>query len=196
VVIDPDALRSLPARDYRSGLAEVVKYGVILDAEFFEYLEAHVDAINDRRADILTHVIARSCRLKADVVEQDERELTGVRAVLNYGHTFGHALEAVAGYGELMHGEAVSIGMQCAARLAAQLRRVDQAFVERQEKLLLALGLPVSVPKLDIDVLMDAMRRDKKIEHGKLRFVLPSRLGHVDLVGGVSASDVRAAWRS
>jgi 3-dehydroquinate synthase len=105
-------------------------------------------------------------------------------------------LEAVAGYGELMHGEAVSIGMQCAARLAAQLGRVDQEFVVRQEKLLLALGLPVKVPDLDVDALMSAMQRDKKVEHGKLRFVLPSRLGHVELVGGISAEDVRRAWRN
>src|SRR5690606_21674919 len=134
VVIDTAVLATLPDREYRAGLAEVVKYGVILDAEFFEYLERHVDAINRRDAGSLEHVIARSCRLKADVVEQDEREETGLRAILNYGHTFGHAFEAIAGYGELLHGEAVSIGMQCAARLAHLLKRVDDTFVSRQEQ--------------------------------------------------------------
>jgi 3-dehydroquinate synthase len=194
VVIDTDVLATLPDREYRSGLAEVVKYGVILDAEFFEYLERHVDALNQRDAETLEHVIARSCRLKADVVERDEREENGLRAVLNYGHTFAHAIEAVAGYGEFLHGEAVSIGMHCAARLAARMGRIDEAFVERQQKLLAALQLPVTVPALDVEALMSAMQRDKKVEHGRLRFVLPTRLGHVELVGGVAPADVRLAW--
>jgi 3-dehydroquinate synthase len=195
VVIDTDVLRTLPDREYRSGLAEVVKYGVILDAEFFEYLERHVAGLNARDAEVLQHVIARSCRLKADVVERDEREETGLRAVLNYGHTFAHALEAVAGYGELLHGEAVSIGMQCAARLAARLQRVDGAFVQRQKVLLQALQLPIEVPPLDEDALLSAMQRDKKVEHGRLRFVLPSRMGHVELVGQVDAQLVRLSLK-
>ena len=111
VLIDTATLETLPERDYRSGLAEVIKYGVILDAEFFDYLEQHVEGLDGRDREVLAHVIARSCELKAEVVEQDERETTGVRAVLNYGHTFAHAYEALAGYGELLHGEAVSIGM-------------------------------------------------------------------------------------
>lgn len=196
VVIDTAVLATLPDREYRAGLAEVVKYGVILDAEFFEYLERHVDAINRRDAGSLEHVIARSCRLKADVVEQDEREETGLRAILNYGHTFGHAFEAIAGYGELLHGEAVSIGMQCAARLAHLLKRVDDTFVSRQEQLLTALGLPVRTPPLDEGQLLAAMQRDKKVEHGRLRFVLPTRLGHVELVAGISADFVRQALHS
>lgn len=195
VVIDTEVLATLPEREYRSGLAEVVKYGVILDAEFFAYLEQHIDALNQRDAAALRHTIARSCRLKADVVERDEREETGLRAVLNYGHTFAHALEAVAGYGELLHGEAVSIGMQCAARLAARLRRVDQNFVERQLRLLEALKLPVETPPLDEAALLAAMQRDKKVEHGRLRFVLPTRMGHVELVGNIDAESVRHALR-
>jgi 3-dehydroquinate synthase len=118
VFIDTTVLRTLPARDYRSGLAEVIKYGMILDAPFFEYLEAHGGELNERDPGVLRHVVARCCRLKADVVEQDEFERTGLRAVLNYGHTFGHAFEALAGYGELLHGEAVAIGMIYASRLA------------------------------------------------------------------------------
>jgi 3-dehydroquinate synthase len=192
VVIDTGVLDTLPPREYRAGLAEVVKYGVILDAEFFEYLQRHQEALNRRQADVLRHVIARCCRLKADVVENDERETGQLRAVLNYGHTFGHAIEAETGYGEILHGEAVSIGMICASRLAERLGRIDSELTRRQSDLLEALGLPVTLPHLDPEALLAAMRRDKKVAHGRLRFVLPSRLGHVELVADVSETDVRA----
>ena len=165
------------AREYISGLAEVVKYGVILDAEFFAWLESHVPQIAAREPEALRHVVARCCRLKADVVEADERELTGARAVLNYGHTFCHAFETVTGYGTLLHGEAVSIGMSCAARLAERLGRIDAQFVRRQRELLMALGLPVATPTADPEALLAVMARDKKTHEGQLRFVLPSRLG-------------------
>src|SRR5690349_514521 len=118
VWIDLASLATLPEREYRSGLAEVVKYGVILDAEFFSWQEAHVETVLRREPKAVEHIVARSCRLKADVVEQDERELTGLRTVLNYGHTFAHAFETVGGYGSWLHGEAVSAGMVCASRLA------------------------------------------------------------------------------
>ena len=130
VLVDVDVLGTLPEREFNAGLAEVVKYGVILDAEFFAYLEQHVDAINGRDAAVLTQIVERCCRLKADVVEKDEREETGLRAVLNYGHTFCHALEAATGYGQLLHGEGVAIGMLCASRLAERLGRVDAALDE------------------------------------------------------------------
>jgi 3-dehydroquinate synthase len=191
VLIDIDVLSTLPEREYRSGLAEVVKYGMILDAAFFELLEARADAIL-ARGDVLEQVIARCCRLKADVVERDERELTGLRAVLNYGHTFAHAIETVAGYGQFLHGEAVAIGMMSAARLAALLGRIDQKLVDRQRELLTRLGLPTSAKGLDAEALLDAMQRDKKAEHGKLRFVLPTRLGHVELVEDVDSTKVRS----
>ena len=197
VLIDTAALHTLPNREYISGLAEIVKYGMILDADFLAYLEDHAEEILARDPAALRHIIARSCRLKADVVEQDEREETGLRAVLNYGHTYAHAFEAVAGYGELLHGEAVSIGMQCAARLACALGRIDREIVTRQDRLLRALRLPVVVPReLSEDQLLAAMQRDKKVEHGRLRFVLPSRIGHVELVGGVDPALVRQALRS
>jgi 3-dehydroquinate synthase len=195
VVIDTAVLDTLPEREYRSGLAEVVKYGVILDADFFAWLEAHAAELAARDAAALEHVIARSCRLKADVVEADERELTGRRAVLNYGHTFCHALETITAYGHHLHGEAVSIGMMAAARLACRLGRVDRAFIERQRKLLAALKLPVDFPPVDEDALVAAMAHDKKVEHGRMRFVLPARLGHVELVGDVAEKDVRAALK-
>lgn len=193
VLADTAVLATLPEREYRAGLAEVVKYGVILDAEFFEYLEDHVAELNARDDVSLRHVVLRSCRLKADVVEADEREETGHRAVLNYGHTFCHALEAVTGYEQLLHGEAVSIGMLCASRLAERLGRITSEDTQRQRDLLEALRLPVQMPHVDIDEMLAAMRHDKKVAAGKLRFVLPSRIGHVELVGDVSEKDVRWA---
>jgi len=196
VLIDIDVLSTLPEREYRAGLAEVVKYGVILDADFFGYLEDHVDQLNARDAEVLKHVVARCCRLKADVVEADERETTGRRAVLNYGHTFCHAIEAVTGYGEYLHGEAVAIGMLCASRLAKSLGRIDGEVTRRQFNLLTALGLPTDVPDVNHDDLLAAMQRDKKVEHGKLRFVLPSRMGHVELVADVSPKLAREALNS
>ena len=196
VLIDVDVLTTLPDREYRAGLAEVVKYGVILDAEFFAYLEQHLPGIQDRDPAVLTHIIHRCCRLKADVVEQDEQELSGLRAVLNYGHTFAHAFEAAGDYGTLLHGEAVSIGMECAARLAHRLGRIDDQFLARQTALLTALALPTQVPASDADELLRIMRRDKKVDEGRLRFVLPTKLGHVELVSDVRVADVLASLPS
>jgi 3-dehydroquinate synthase len=193
VLCDVAALESLPDREYRAGLAEVVKYGVILDADFFAFLEANVDAINARDAAILTQIVQRSCRLKADVVEQDERELTGLRASLNYGHTFGHAFEAIGEYEELLHGEAVAAGMRCAMQLAVRLGRVDEATYARQEALLTTLNLLVDPLEADGQDLLRLMYRDKKTAAGKLRFILPSRIGHVELVGDVPESDILAS---
>ena len=193
VLVDLDTLSTLPDREYRSGLAEVVKYGVILDPEFFAWLETHAAELNARDAAALEHVVARSCRLKADVVERDERELTGLRAVLNYGHTFCHAIETVGGYGTYLHGEAVAIGMVCASRLAERLGRIRGDVTQRQLALLAKLRLPTAISGLDHDALLAAMHRDKKTEHGRLRFVLPSRLGAVEVVGDVAEADVRAS---
>jgi 3-dehydroquinate synthase len=195
VFIDTTLLDTLPDREYRSGLAEVVKYGVILDAPFFDYLESHVAELNARHPETMRYIVQRSCRLKADVVEHDEFERTGLRAVLNYGHTFAHAFEALCGYGELLHGEAVAIGMACASRLAERLGRISGQITQRQTALLQNVGLPTRLPdrsKLKTDHLLDAMRLDKKTVGGKLRFVLPTRLGHVELVDGVDESIVRA----
>lgn len=194
VLIDTDVLATLPDREYRSGLAEVVKYGVILDADFFEYLEQHVAELNARDSATLAAVVARCCQLKAWVVAQDEREQTGMRAVLNYGHTFCHAFEALTGYSRLLHGEGVAIGMLCASRLAERLGRIDTSLTDRQRRLLQAMGLPVEMPRgLDPNAVLRAMSHDKKSEHGRLRFVLPTRLGHVELVRDVPAEAVEAA---
>lgn len=193
VLIDTATLETLPEREYRAGLGEVVKYGVILDADLFAYLEANIAGLNAHDHGVLRKVIARCCRLKADVVEQDEREESGLRAVLNYGHTFGHAFEALSGYGKLLHGEAVAIGMLCASRLAERLGRVDGEFTARQRRLLDALGLVTEVPALDDDFVLRAMLHDKKVQHGKLRFVLPTCMGHCELVSEIDPADVRAA---
>lgn len=195
VLIDTATLETLEEREYRAGLGEVVKYGVILDAEFFEFLEAHAEELNRRDHDTLAQVVTRCCRLKADVVEKDETEQTGLRAVLNYGHTFAHAFETLSGYGEMLHGEAVSIGMLCASRLAERLGRVDAVFTGRQQKLLEGLGLPTNVPVLDHEKILEAMSHDKKVAHGKLRFTLPCELGKVELVGEVDRADVLASLR-
>ena len=192
VLIDTATLETLPERDYRSGLAEVVKYGVILDEEFFDYLEQHVTELATRDPGVLAHVVARSCELKAEVVGQDERETTGLRAVLNYGHTFAHAYEALAGYGELLHGEAVSIGMIQESRLAERLGRIDSQTTDRQIGLLEQLGLPVAAPtEHSSDEMLGRMRLDKKTTGGQLRFVLPSRMGHVELVDAIPEELVR-----
>ena len=196
VLIDIATLETLPEREYRAGLAEVVKYGVILDAEFFDYLETNVEGLLKHDTDVLIHVVERCCRLKADVVEQDEREETGLRAVLNYGHTFAHPLETLPGYGQIVHGEAVAMGMLCASRLAERLGRINASMTERQRKLLEALGLPIELPVIDRDEMMTSMMHDKKVEHGKLRFVLPSRMGHVELVADIDPADVRAAMEN
>ncbi|RLS56238.1 MAG: 3-dehydroquinate synthase [Planctomycetota bacterium] len=199
VVIDTEVLRTLPDREYRAGLAEVVKYGVILDAEFFSWLEDNQAALNTRDPQALLWAITRSCRLKADVVEHDEYERTGLRAVLNYGHTFGHAFEALAGYGELLHGEGVSIGMVYASRLAVALGRIPEAMTQRQVALLSGLGLPTVLParcQWPTEEILGRMRLDKKSEAGLLRFVLPTRMGHVELVDGVDEALVRRVLES
>jgi 3-dehydroquinate synthase len=196
VLIDLATLGTLPDREYRAGLAEVVKYGVILDQSFFEYLEQHIDGLNARDPEALRQIVARSCELKADVVRNDEFETSGLRAVLNYGHTFGHAFEALAGYGTLLHGEAVAIGMVCASRLAEQLGRISAIDTERQVRLLQAIQLPVTVPPelcRRTGDLLQCMLLDKKTEGRTLRFVLPTRLGHVEVVQGVSPEQAMRA---
>jgi 3-dehydroquinate synthase len=192
VWIDTAFLATLPDREFRSGLAEVVKYGVILDPEFFEYLELHYPGITLRIPEQLVHIIARSCRLKADVVEKDEREETGLRAVLNYGHTFAHAFETVGGYGGWLHGEAVAAGMVCASRLAERRGLISSDLTRRQQELMTAFSLPTA-PRREwpIDEQIAVMRRDKKAAGGRLRFILPTRLGEVKLFDDIPEALVR-----
>jgi 3-dehydroquinate synthase len=182
VWIDTAALDTLPDREYRSGLAEVVKYGVILDADFFAWLEANAEAVLKRDPAAVRHVVSRCCELKAGIVEKDEREETGLRMVLNYGHTFAHAFEAVGGYGTWSHGEAVAAGMACASRLAEKLEMIPADVTTQQIRLLEKFGLPTAAkPEWPADRLIEVMRRDKKVTAGRLRFILPTRIGEVVL---------------
>ena len=188
VVADISTLATLPDREYVSGLAEVVKYGMILDTDFFHWLEDNALRVRDREKRSVAHIVRRSAELKTLVVERDEREITGLRACLNYGHTFAHAFETATGYGTLLHGEAVSLGMMAAASLACSMNRIDQLVVDRQQKLLETLGLPVSTTTLngiEDNDLLGIMSQDKKNIGGKLRFILPSAIGEVETVDNV-----------
>ena len=193
VWIDTATLATLPEREFRSGLAEVVKYGVILDADFFSWQEQNADAVLRRDPKTIGQVVERCCKLKAGVVEKDEREETGLRAVLNYGHTFAHAFETAGGYGSWLHGEAVAAGMVCASRLAERMRLIPPDVLQRQVNLLAKFGLPVAPKPWPAAELIAIMRRDKKAQAGKLRFVLPRRLGEVAVFDVVAESDVIAA---
>ncbi len=182
VVIDIDVLKTLPDREFAAGMAEVIKYGVIMDASFFDWLESRTEKILARDPEFLTELIATCCQCKAKVVEEDEKETSGRRAILNYGHTFGHAVESVFGYGNFLHGEAISIGMVAAARMAKKLAMVDQDFCDRQLAIFEAVSLPVNCPPGNESQLVAAMKHDKKVALGKLRFVLPTKFGEVVLV--------------
>lgn len=195
VIIDTSTLDTLPEREFRSGIAEVVKYGVILDPDFFDYLEKHTAAILGRDSRCLEHIIVRSCQLKADVVQRDERETNGLRAILNYGHTFAHAIEAATEYGRLLHGEAVSIGMTMAAQLAVRLGMFSDHEANRQRALLEHFRLPTTFTEIAAEQLWKLMQHDKKVEQGVLGFILPTRIGHVQRCTNVSCTDAIAAMQ-
>ena len=175
VVCDLETLKTLPQRELSAGLAEVIKYGPIADLDFFAWIEAHIDALLAREPTALAHAVRRSCEIKAWVVGQDERE-AGLRAILNFGHTFGHAIEAGLGYGQWLHGEAVGCGMVMAAHLSQRLGLVDAAFVARLTKLIQKAGLPVRGPCLsgadNAGRYLELMRVDKKAQGGEIRFVV------------------------
>jgi 3-dehydroquinate synthase len=193
VAIDIDTLRTLPKREYVAGLAEVVKYGAIFDAALFARIERSVDAVLRQDAALLADLIESCCRLKADVVEKDERE-GDLRAVLNFGHTIGHAIETLTEYRRLLHGEAVAIGMVCAARLSRAAASLPSADVDRLERLLRALGLPTAVPPdLRREQIALAIEADKKAAGGKIKFVCLERLGASRFVPLSAAEIARAA---
>ena len=196
VVIDTSTLATLPEREFLAGLAEVVKYGAIGDAAFFAWLETHADALLVRDATALEAAIASSCRHKAGVVARDEREL-GERALLNFGHTFGHALEVEAGYGEILHGEAVAIGMRLAACLSSRLGLAASKDAERLQALLQRLKLPTRIPPgLQPHRLLERMRLDKKSVSGQLRLVLWRGIGQAEVVGGVAENAIEEVLAS
>jgi 3-dehydroquinate synthase len=176
VLADTDTLRTLPARELSAGLAEVIKYGIIVDADFFAWLEANIEALRELDARALTHAIRRSCEIKAAIVAEDERE-KGRRALLNLGHTFGHALEAIGQYERWLHGEAVGIGMALAARTSVALGWLDARACARIESLLGKAGLPSTATGVDSAELLELMRGDKKADHSGLKLVLIRALG-------------------
>ena len=186
VICDLGTLQSLPGRELSAGLAEVIKYGPIADMGFLDWIEAHLDALLARDPAALAWAVQRSCQIKADVVGQDERE-GGLRAILNFGHTFGHAIEAGLGFGEWLHGEAVGCGMVMAAHLSERLGLVDAAFVQRLTHVIDRAGLPTVGPALGVDTYMHHMRVDKKALAGDIRFVLINGPGHAVVRGAPDA---------
>ena len=185
VVVDLDCLQTLPARELASGLAEVIKYGIILDGEFFTWLEENMDALLRLDGQAMAYCIRRCCELKAEVVAADERE-TGLRALLNLGHTFGHAIEAEMGYGNWLHGEAVAAGMVMAARASERLGQFRPEETARIITLLKRAGLPVSGPQeMSAQAYLPHMMRDKKVLAGEMRLVLPLAIGKSEVRGGV-----------
>jgi len=196
VLADTDSLRTLPRGELVSGMGEVIKHGVIRDAAYFEFLEKDIDRILALEPEAIGRVVEGSCRIKAAVVAADERETAGVREHLNFGHTIGHALESVAGYGSFRHGEAVAIGMVAAGRLALRRALWPQADQDRLERLIERAGLPVRIPRAlaqNSAALLQAMRIDKKVRDGALRFVLPERIGAVRIAGDITDKEVRSA---
>ncbi|WKB51931.1 3-dehydroquinate synthase [Eleftheria terrae] len=187
VLADLDTLDTLPPRELSAGLAEVIKYGPIADPSFLDWIESHLDALLARDKAALAHAVQRSCEIKAWVVGQDERE-SGLRAILNFGHTFGHAIEAGLGYGEWLHGEAVGCGMVMASELSARLGLVGADFVERMRRLIQRAGLPVAGPRaLSASRYLELMRVDKKSEGGEIRFVVVEALGRAGMRGAPDA---------
>jgi 3-dehydroquinate synthase len=196
VVIDTDTLKTLPKRDFICGLAECVKHGVIRDPELFDWIDANVEKILGQDPGTLVELVERNVRIKAAVVMEDEKE-AGVRTHLNFGHTFAHAIEAGTEYGLYLHGEAVSLGMVAAARLAVDAGRCGSSLVDRLVTLLEKIGLPTSASDLPAnDKLMSIMRSDKKVADGKVRMVLPDRMGAVSIVNDTPDHAIVKAWDS
>ena len=189
VIVDPAVLTTLPEREFRSGLAEVIKHGIVLDPAYFDDVEQSVPALLRRDLPTLERVVAGSCRIKASVVERDEKEAE-LRHVLNYGHTIGHALEAVTGYGRWVHGEAVSLGIVAEARLAERLGIAKDQTTERQIRLLRAVGLPVSGLGATPEAIVDALGRDKKARDGRVPFIFAPEIGSFRLVFDVPRAAV------
>ncbi len=192
ILVDPAFLLTLSERVYYEGWAEIVKYGMILDTDLFEMLEEQTSLLHIRDATFLTRIITRCIQLKMDIVKRDERD-SGLRNILNYGHTFGHALEAITEYGTWLHGEAVAIGMEVAGRIAVERGLLTIEHALRQHKLLQALHLPIRCPAIDIEFVMEKMQHDKKVRAGRTRWVLPTNIGHAEVFDDIPLDSVRNA---
>jgi 3-dehydroquinate synthase len=195
VVADTSTFDTLPDREYRAGLAEVLKYGVIRDAPFFDWLADHAGDLGARRPAALAHAVRRSCEIKAEVVSADERE-AGLRAILNFGHTFGHALETLTGYQELLHGEAVAIGMVMAADLSARQGLLPGQQARRIKAVLRAMALPVEPPDVASSAMIEAMGLDKKVQDGRLRLVLAEGLGKTVVTDRIDAGALQETLKA
>ena len=190
VLADVSVLQTLPERELRSGWAEAIKHGLIMDDDLLSTFESQTDEIQALEPEIATDVIRRSMAIKANVVSQDERETLGIRVLLNYGHTIGHGIEAATGYGQYLHGEAVSIGMMGAARIGNGMGLMSDAEVERQQSILSAYGLPLDAPSVDPAHVLEAMRSDKKVAGGNIRWVLLDGIGNATTRNDVPAEMV------
>lgn len=192
VIIDTDVLATLPTRELAAGLAEVIKYGLIRDADFFSWLESNIGALLARESDALAYCIAACCQNKASVVAADETE-QGIRAILNLGHTFGHAIETYTGYSSWLHGEAVACGMVMACEFSQRLGMLDATVVERAKQLLARVALPRTAPTaMTADDFLTLMAHDKKVRHGRLRLVLLQGLGQALVTADYAADELRA----
>ena len=191
VLADTDTLNTLPDRELSAGLAEVLKYGLIMDADFFAWIEAHANALVGREPEALQHAISRSCELKARIVAEDERE-TGRRALLNLGHTFGHAIERCAGYGQWLHGEAVAAGICMAASFSVRLGRLESDGVGRINRVIAALNLPIEPPAIDAQEFHAAMTIDKKVVAGEIRLVLLDAIGAAEITADYPAAELQS----
>jgi 3-dehydroquinate synthase len=197
VIVDPQVLQTLPAREFKAGMAEVIKYGVIWNEPLFELLEEYqrLDELRYLDAGVLQEILSWSCQSKADVVMQDEKE-SDLRAILNYGHTIGHAVESLTGYKSVIHGEAVAIGMVAASQLAVELEMWDFECHRRQLALIKKAGLPVKLPAgLDVEAIVESLQTDKKVRGGKVRFVLPAHIGAATVTDQVPAHLIRQVLR-
>lgn len=192
IYVDPAFILTLPERIYREGWVEIAKYAMILDDQLFTLLEENFDALQVRDPGLLTSVVARSIRMKMEIVQHDELDF-GPRTILNYGHTFGHALEAITEYGTWLHGEAIAIGMEVAARVAVACGKLSSGEAARQTRLLQELDLPIRCPGVDVDAILTTMQRDKKVRAGRMRWVLPTRIGHAEVYSDIETAIVREA---
>tara|TARA_Y100001968_G_C19336018_1_gene706892 strand:- start:485 stop:1267 length:783 start_codon:yes stop_codon:yes gene_type:complete len=189
VFIDPETLVTLPTREFKAGMAEVIKYGIIKDKALFEYLEneENRDKILNLENESLMKIINNSIQTKACIVSEDEKE-NGIRAILNYGHSFGHVIENLCGYGEYLHGEAISIGMKIAGDIAAEKNLWLKEDSLRQNSLIKSYGLPTQIPRIKKNSVMTILMGDKKVRDGKMRFILPREIGEVDIFTDVEES--------
>jgi 3-dehydroquinate synthase len=195
IFVCPSFLQTLPEREYCAGLAEVIKYGVIRDPLFFSFLEENMESILNKSPDKLKSLIFRCCEIKSQVIQEDPEDKNDIRAVLNWGHTFAHAIEAAKGYREILHGEAVAIGMSCAASVSEHLGYAKPEFIERQDRLLKKAKLKIAIPNISYDQLLNFMQKDKKNKSGRISLIVAEKIGKVFKHPDVDMNNIKEALR-